>query len=209
MRTFILPLTLLFPVYSLFGSSIDSLENNKKSYYIGGHFAGNTGMFSVNGGQKFFKNRWAVGAGYGYLPQSVNGVRVHTVYIKNSYYFTKGIFYKKASWYTGFNTIYGITENTFVKLPSWYPEKYYAPNAIHFTPYLGVRVPFSFYQPGWANKVYFHAELGTVDSYLWYAIINKEVGFWDICNVSYGIYYDFDSSGNKNRQSRLKKSNSL
>ncbi len=169
----------------------DTIKVRKQSYYAGVHFAGNTGLFSVHAGCKFFNKRLLVGAGYGYLPESVNGAEVHSILIKTSYSFSKGMVYKRAKWYAGFNTIYGITDNTFLKLPSRYPDKYYAPNAIHFSPYLGLSMPLSFYKPMWAKKANFNIELGTLDSYLWYHILNSKIGFWDVCNLSYGIYYDF------------------
>ena len=168
----------------------DSLKNPKAAYYGGVHFAGNTGLLSISFGKKFFNDRLVLGAGYGYLPESINGVEVHSILLKTSYNFSKGILYKKAKWYAGFSTIYGIASNTFIKLPGYYPKEYYAPTAIHFAPFIGVRVPFFIYKPIWASKVCFHAELGTVDSYLWYSIINKEIKLWDIVNFSMGIYYD-------------------
>lgn len=182
--------TLIFLVIMLSATQADdSTTVKKRSHYGGIHFAGNTGLLSVNAGWKF--SRFQVGAGYGYLPEIINGAEVHSIIIKTSYNFSKGIFNKNARWYTGFNTIYGITHNTFVKLPSHYPEKYYAPNAIHFSPFIGLSLPLSFYKPVWADKVTFNIELGALDSYLWYHILNKELSFWDICNLSYGIYYHF------------------
>lgn len=132
-----------------------------------------------------------MGVGYGYLPEVINGTEVHTLFIKTSFNFRKGLVYQKARWYIGFTTFYGITDNTFIKLPARYPEKYYAPTAIHVSPYLGLSLPLSFYKPLWAQKTSFKIELGTVDNYLWYHIINRKISFWDICNLSYGVYFDF------------------
>lgn len=132
-----------------------------------------------------------MGVGYGYLPEVINGTEVHTLFIKTSFNFRKGLVYQKARWYIGFTTFYGITDNTFIKLPARYPEKYYAPTAIHVSPYLGLSLPLSFYKPLWAQKTSLKIELGTVDNYLWYHIINRKISFWDICNLSYGVYFDF------------------
>lgn len=190
-RALLLALTICIHNVSAFGTPEDSLVLKPALPYYGGvHFAGNAGLFSVNFGTKFFKQRLLLGAGYGYLPEAVNGVEVHSIYLKTSYCFRKGFFYSKAKWYAGFTTIYGFTNNTFIKLPSHYPKEYYAPNAVHFAPYLGLRLPFLTYKPTWASKVNLHVELGTLDAYVWYSITNKSLKFWDICNLSAGIYYD-------------------
>jgi hypothetical protein len=168
----------------------ESPIKSKRAYYGGIHFAGNMGLLSANFGKKFFNEKLVLGAGYGYLPQSVNGVEVHSIILKTSFNFSKGLLFKDARWYGGFSTIYGITNNTYVKYPSHYPADYYATNAIHFSPYIGLRMPFFIYKPSWATKMFIHTELGILDSYLWYSMINKQVKLWDICNLSVGIYYD-------------------
>lgn len=177
-------------VNTLHGQVGDSLSQKVKPFYGGAHFAGNTGFLSLSFGKKFARERLVFAAGYGYLPESVNGVEVHSIFVRSTVHFAKGLIIKKVNWYTGFLCTYGITDNTFIKLPSHYPDDYYAPNAIHFSPYLGLRMPFYFYKPLWAKKVFFHTELGVVDTYLWYSLINRHVQFWDICNISFGVYYD-------------------
>lgn len=176
---------------SLNGQNKDTLHSHQnKPYYGGIHFAGNTGFLSLSFGKKLVHERLVLAAGYGYLPELINGAEVHTIFVRTTFHFSKGLLIKKVNWYGGFLATYGITENTFFKLPNHYPEEYYAPNAVHFSPYIGLRAPFSFYKPLWAKKVYFHTELGVVDTYLWYSFINKHVQFWDICNLSFGLYYD-------------------
>lgn len=171
-------------------NSQETPVKTKPAFYGGIHFAGNMGLLSANFGKKFFNEKLVLGAGYGYLPQSINGVEVHSIILKTSFNFSKGLFIKDTKWYAGFSTIYGITKNTYVKYPSHYPSDYYATNAIHFSPYIGLRMPFFIYKPTWANKMYLHTELGFLDSYLWYSLINKQVKFWEIYNLSIGIYYD-------------------
>lgn len=174
--------------FSLSGNAQDSIPRLRNHFYGGVHLAGNSGLASIILGPKFFNDRLLIGVGYGYLPESINGVEVHSVVLKTSYNFSRGLIYKKAKWYLGVSTIYGITSNTFIKLPSYYPEEYYAQNAIHFSPYLGVSVPFLNQGLG-ASKFRLHAELGIVDTYLWYSLSNKQIHFWDVCNVSAGLYY--------------------
>lgn len=161
-----------------------------KPYYGGAHFAGNTGLISLSFGRKFSNDRLTLGIGYGYLPENVNGTEVHTLFLKTTYFFSKGLLIKKVNWYLGLTSLYALTNNTFVRLPSQYPDDYYRPTALHLAPYLGVRIPFLFYKPVWAKNVFFQTEIGVLDSYLWYSIINKHIQFWDIYNVSFGIYYD-------------------
>ncbi|HEX3006411.1 MAG TPA: hypothetical protein VHO90_02215, partial [Bacteroidales bacterium] len=185
-------ITLLFlPYLTMSGHIKDTInKEHPAKFYSGVHFAGNMGLFSVSFGKKLFKDRFVIAAGYGYLPEAVNGTEVHSVLLKTTYNFNKKLVFKKINFYTGVNAIYGITSNTFVILPNRYPDDYYAPNAIHVAPMVGFRFPFFFYKPVWAHKVYMHTELATVDTYLWYSLSNKSVKFWDVCNLSAGIYYD-------------------
>lgn len=183
---------LLIPFISSTAGETDTLKLKKNTtWYAGIHFAGNAGLFSGNFGKTFFNDHLDVRLGYGYLPQSVNDVEVHTLLLKTSYYFSRDLIFRKAKWYLGVNTLYGFASNTFVKLPSHYPDDYYSQNAVHFAPYLGIRAPFIIYKPPWADNSFVHLELGTLDMYTWYMIKNKEINFWDICNLSFGLSLGF------------------
>lgn len=182
-------LLFLFAQELTFGRVIDSLKTrNYTNWYVGVHYAGNIGFISGQAGYHL-SNRFSIAAGYGYLPEAVNGTEAHHLFIKSNFYFSNGCFYKEARWYIGANAIYAISGNTFFNFPSYYPDGYYPQNAIHFAPYLGIRLPFNFYKPIWAESSFFHMEMGTLDSYIWYCYENKQIHIWDICNLSFGFTY--------------------
>lgn len=198
MKRSITQLLFLFFTCSIQAQEKDSLKNiddNIKTshtiWYAGIHFAGNTGLSSINAGPSLFNDHLDLRLGYGYLPKFINDAEVHCIHFKTTYYFSRGIFYKKAKWYIGCNTIYAFASNTFVKLPTYYPDDYYTQTALHWAPYIGVRVPFIFYKPGWAENSYLHLEVGTLDNYVWYKMNNNEIKIWDIYNVSAGLSFGF------------------
>lgn len=190
MKRLYLFLLVFLPLVHVVGQDTTKIKNHTE-WYAGIHFAGNTGLLSFNSGLSLLNDRLFFGAGYGYLPKSINGVEVHSILFKTSFCFSRGLLYRKADWYIGCNTIYGITDNTFLKLPAYYPDGYYVQNAIHWAPFVGLKLPFNFYKPSWAKGSNLHVELGTLDSYVWYKIKNKHVEFWDICNLSAGLSFDF------------------
>jgi hypothetical protein len=168
-----------------------ALCRNRTKKYTEIQYAGNAGLFSVHGGISLFQNHLNFSLGYGYLPKAINGVEVHSVILKTKYQFNKGVFLKKANWYTGFSAICGFTSNTFICLPSYYPKKYYASNAMHVAPFIGCRYPFPFYKPIWAKTAHTFIELATLDTYFWYRLNNNHLQFWDICNLSVGLCFNF------------------
>jgi hypothetical protein len=157
------------------------------TFYTKAQFAGNLGLFSVGIGNEFFNKKLSVDINYGYTPKNINGALIHTFAIKPAFHFNEftisGIY---ADCYIGTAANYNITKNTFPKLPDYYPDGYYLPNAFHSNPFIGTRIRI----PGnikILRNLSLYAELGSVDYKIWYFIKNKKIKLNEILNLCFGL----------------------
>ena len=160
-----------------------------KPDYAKVQFAGNVGFLSVGFGYKFFNNHLCSDILYGYVPASVSKAKeIHTITIKNTIpIFTKEIRAITLSPITGFTVSYETGNNSFLKLPGKYPKDYYSTNAFHFTFFIGAKIHKDINNSKRINGIDFYFEVGTVDTYLWYAIRSKEVNINQIFSSAIGI----------------------
>lgn len=147
-------------------------------------YAGNTGLGSMGIGYLSRDGKKKLGLSYGYLPKSINGVKVHTLSAKGDIHLAQlrivGSVYLNG--YTGSNFIYSITNNTFAILPSYYLDNYYLPNAFHFAPFIGIKFGNSLTHNILVKGIYF--ELGTLDYYLLNSLKHSFRHFsqsWNLC----------------------------
>jgi hypothetical protein len=103
--------------------------------------------------------------------------RHHIMYLGNLY---------GTDLYFGSALAYGITTNTYSKYPDYYPEGYYQNNALHVNPYIGIQV-YSPVRKRKSDKIAFYMELGTVDTQIGHAILNRSITFFDIWNLGFGF----------------------
>lgn len=152
--------------------------------YINLQYAGNLGLGSVGFGYISENQKHNFGASYGYLPSTINSVEVHTISAKGAFNFRRHKFPKNAyvNGYAGTNLLFSITDNTYLKFPGYYPSDYYFSNAVHFAPFLGLKI-------GSRKKIskFSYVELGTVDYYLINHIKYRRSEFSDCLNVCMGI----------------------
>ncbi len=138
-------------------------------------YAGSIGFMSIGFG-------FAISPTYqpalfiGYLSENFGGSKnsVVSISLKNSFYFTKEPVFKYFKPYGGLSINWGNTNNTFNRLPDYYPKEYYFQNKIHFAPFLGGELRFDI------NQRYFHGfgvytEFSAFDAYLLEAIRTKYV----------------------------------
>jgi hypothetical protein len=171
----------------------DTTSIKVKAWYIPDYtkiqFAGNIGLFSAGFGYQFFNNQLHSELIYGYVPASVSKAKViHTITIKNTFsILNKEIKAITLSPITGFTSSLETGNNSFLKLPDKLPNGYYNTNAFHFTIFVGAKGHKDFSNNSAIKGVDLYFELGTVDTYLWYAIIAKEVKINQIFSSALGI----------------------
>jgi len=171
----------------------DTTSLKKRSWYIPDYgkiqFAGNIGFFSLGIGYQFFNNHLYSELLYGYVPVSISKAKqIHTITIKNTFpVFTKQFNTIALSPITGFAASVETGNNSFVKLPDEYPEDYYCTNAFHFTLFIGAKVYMDFINEKIIKGADIYIEIGTVDAYLYYAIISEEVKISQILSTAIGV----------------------
>lgn len=174
--------------FSVTGTNIEKFaERIFAPDYISLQYAGNLGLGSIGSRYISKNNHHNFGFSYGYLPESVNGTEVHTVSIKDAFNLnkkrlTKAIFFNG---YFGTNLLYAITDNTYLDFPGQYPSNYYFTNAVHFAPFIGLKVGAAKFQESLSKYIYI--ELGSIDYYLFHNLKNKHLKLQDCMNICIGI----------------------
>lgn len=183
---------LLIPCYNF--SSAQSLNDsvNSRLYYTNLQYAGNVGLAAVGLGTTFKNEKLYLGLIYGYLPMTLNKVEVHTIAFK-AYYsiFSRELFNRlNTSAYFGTNVNYGITKNTYLNYPDYFPKGYYYTNAIHFAPFFGRKYELALKKPQLGiSKLGLYFEIGTLDKYIGNLFTSWQVGVFDIVNLSAGLTF--------------------
>jgi hypothetical protein len=176
----------------------ETVSVKEKSWYVPDYvkaqFAGNIGLFSVGAGYQLFDKVLYTELLYGFVPESASKAdNIHLITIKNTFPLYRKVIGDNLTItpIAGFTTTLDIGTNSFTTLPSLYPEGYYVPTAIHFTLFGGVMVHKDFKKPKIFKGVDFYAELGTVETYLWYALATKQVDLVDVFSTSIGVNFYF------------------
>jgi hypothetical protein len=186
-----LTILLLFTMTLLpaIGDPVDTLKKAGPDLYVKAQFAGDLGLISIGIGEEFFNKKLSVDLNYGYTPKNLNGVRVHTFAIKHAFHLKEhdlsGV---NAGFYFGNVINYNITSNTYAKLPDYYPEGYYVPNAIHLNPFIGARINLPIKSKR-SNILSIYSELGSVDYKVWYALKSKKIKLYEIWNICFGMVF--------------------
>ncbi|NJK97790.1 MAG: hypothetical protein HC905_25335 [Bacteroidales bacterium] len=185
-------------------SMAQSLNDSIKSrpYYANLQFAGNVGLASIGLGTSFKNEKIYLGLIYGYLPKSLNDAAVHTIALKTYFrIFSRQLFsklYTSANFGTNIN--YGITKNTYLKYPNYFPDGYYYTNAIHIAPFLGRKYELvcKSQQLG-ISRLGLYFEIGTMDKYLANLFTSRQISVFDVFNLSTGITFCINTNTSFNK----------
>jgi hypothetical protein len=156
--------------------------------YFKGQFAGNIGLVSAGLGREFSR-RFNADINLGYLSKEINGARVFTVSFRPAWdMFDFVIGEMNTELYLGAGINYSMGRKIYGKIPDYYPQDYYWPNAFHFNPFAGLRLGSG------KSRVKIFAELGTVEYMIWFAWKNRHVSIPDILNLALGFTVDVPGS---------------
>ncbi len=154
-------------------------------------FAGMQGTLSTGLFRNMPEGRLHVGAQYGFAPSRNGGKAYHGAILRatGSWFpihrpqFGKWnlspIMSLAAAWELG-----GIA---FLSLPKNYPDDYYAPQSLHGLLSFGGRVGRVGDDGSWS----FTAEAVTMDTYLWYGLIQQQIKIHNMWNLALGLEYHF------------------
>jgi len=182
----------LFFISPVFSKAQTYKDSVKHPISLNLQFAGNVGAASIGIGTSVWHQKAYLGIIYGYLPKHLNGAEVHTIVLKSYYRFcSKEIFNRLySSLYIGTNVNYGITQNTYLNYPDYYPDGYYYTNAIHFAPFIGQKIEIYLKnQLLGISSLGPYLEIGTLDKYIGNIFTSKQVGVFDIINLCLGMSF--------------------
>lgn len=193
---------LLFVSATIFASGNKDTKLTKKLFtpdYLNFQYAGNLGLGSVGVGFVSKNEKHNFGLSYGYLPESVNSVEVHTVSAKGAFNFKRHKLSEKAflNGYVGTNLLYTITDNTYLKFPGYFPSDYYFANAVHFAPFVGLKI-------GSRKNItkFSYIELGTLDYYLFNRFKYRRSKFSDCLNLCMGLTFSINNPHTRSNELR-------
>lgn len=148
-------------------------------------YAGNYGLMSVGLGQEFCKDILTSYLVFGYLPKAVNGVEVKTWAVKNTIQMKQfDLHNQRLMFYTGVSLIYYQSHNTYTRFPKYFPKSYYDfPTSLHAAPLIGS----SWIWNTAKNGIAFFSEFSTLDYYLINFFRNRNLNFFNLWNLSFGI----------------------
>lgn len=188
-KILILGLTNLLAGFSAQAKHTDTISsiNTRPIFRI--QYAGNMGLVSIGVDKPLRQTKRTLGVNYGYLPKDVNGVEVHTFGLRSTIRLWRISTFKSKSilnQYIGYNLTYSHTHNTYVEYPGYIPKGYHIPNAIHINPMFGFNSSIPVKK---LSSFFVYIEFGTVDTKLWYAIVNRYIHLEDIMNICFGAAY--------------------
>jgi len=87
----------------------------------------------------------------------------------------------------GLSRIFADGPGTFTRLPSYYPEGYYSPNALRFNLSFGSTFKYTFTNPGTIKAIEFYIETTTNDLYMKYYYNYSRLKLTHIFTMALGI----------------------
>lgn len=159
--------------------------------FIPVQYAGNIGVVSTGAGYSTRTENYHLGLMYGYVPKAVGGAYIHTVTAKNTFPITRYAMKNNRVLvpYLGLGLSVELSGNAFFRQPPHFPESYYDfPKNLHVLAYGGVKVQHTF-DESWSGLrgVEFFAEAGTIDLYVWYKSMSREIRFNEIFSMALGV----------------------
>jgi len=160
-------------------------------------YAGGMGFISIGAGYTTKNQKLEGDLYYGYLPESVGGVSIHSISGKITWIPIHPVSIKKYQvepLITGLVVNYSFGKQYFGFDPTYYPYRYYSfPTAIHSALFLGSRIGFNFPASTFVHRLSLYYEVLSYDREIISYISNtKSLQPGDIITLSLGIRIGFE-----------------
>jgi len=152
----------------------------QREWYMPTHikmqYAGNIGLISFRPGYKWAGQVIQTDFLYGYVPYNKADATIHTFTIKNSFQlYTFNLFDNfNIRPNMGFSLSFEPGENSYMRVPSRYPEDYYGPNCFYACLNVGVYSHFELQKENRFSGFDIYIEANTLADYVFYNILAKE-----------------------------------
>lgn len=137
----------------------------------------------------FPKERFTLGLMYGFSPATDLARAYHGISLRSSfskYQLKMGDFRFRP--YVLLTANLEIGGTAFLSLPDQFPDEYYAPQALHAIGGIGLRTTRKLGN----GELSFTMETVTLDTYMWYTIIQKQINFHEAWSMALGLEYRFN-----------------
>jgi hypothetical protein len=158
-------------------------------HYVPIQYAGNIGYISAGVGYIATRDKVHFSLQYGFTPESVGGIEIHTLTFRNIFHLYKLQLNKQTIIpYAGLGLSWDMSGRSFFSLPDNMPKGYYKfPKSVHLIPTLGIKIRHPANQLKVLRSVELFAEATTVDEYIWFKAISREVRMSQIVSLSLGV----------------------
>lgn len=161
-------------------------------HYIPIQYAGNIGWLSTGIGYATRRDNYRLSLLYGYSPEAISGVPIHTVTAKNIFILYHFPVSQKQTLlpYLACGVSVEIGGQSFFIQPAEMPSGYYNyPKSLHFIPSAGMKLQYSTEQFKFFRAIEVFAEASTVDVYILSKIMSSEVRMSQIISLSLGMHF--------------------
>ena len=158
-------------------------------HYVPIQYAGNIGYISSGVGYIATRDKVHFSLQYGFTPESVGGINIHTLTFRNVFHlFRYQINRQTIIPYAGLGLSWDMSGRSFFFLPDNMPKGYYKfPKSVHLIPSLGIKIRHPANLGKVLSAVELFAEATTVDEYVWFKVISREVTMAQIVTLSLGV----------------------
>ena len=192
---------LVVSFFLLFKPETLSAQKKKSNLLLPDHikvqYAGGTGFVAVGIGYSSKNQKLEGDLYYGYLPEGIGGVRIHSISPKFIWIPVNSISRKKyvlEPLMTGLVVNYSFGKQYFSFDPPYYPYRYYSfPTTIHSALFLGSRIGFNFPPNTFVRRVSLYYEILSFDREILSLVSNtKSLHITDIVTLSLGVKINID-----------------
>ena len=187
---------LVVSFFPLFKPETLSAQKKQSNMLLPDHikvqYAGGTGFIAVGIGYSSKNQKLEGDLYYGYLPESIGGVSIHSISTKFIWIPINSISRKKyvlEPLMTGLVVNYSFGKQYFSFDPANYPYRYYSfPTAIHSALFLGSRIGFNFPPNTFVSRLSLYYEILSFDREIISMVSNpKSLHITDIASLSLGF----------------------
>lgn len=160
-------------------------------------YAGGLGFISVGAGYSTKNQKLEGDLYYGYLPESIGGVSIHSISGKVTWIPIHSVSIKKYQvepLMTGLIVNYSFGKQYFSFDPPNYPYRYYSfPTAIHSALFLGSRIGYNFPTQSYVKRISVYYEILSFDREILSFVSNtKSLKITDIVTLALGVKINID-----------------
>ena len=172
------------------------VKNKALPDHIKLQYAGSIGFLSLGAGYETGNKKFEFDLYYGYVPESVGGVEIHTLTGKTTFLPFKESTNKTVTinpLTLGAYVAYTFGDQYFLFAPEKYPLSYYDyPTALHVGGFIGGRITKHAKKKQLFSRIGLYYEIGTTDKeFISYYHNREALKFTDILNIGIGIKGSF------------------